>query len=587
MPPEGVAPARTTPRSVIGSVEPSCCTVNHGAEVVRDRVEAAGVHDPGAGRDGAVVVREVHPVDELRLAGQVHVVGAGLGAGGDQRLAVQQVGTDRGDHDPGRLGDRAQRGVVGAVGLQQRQLGERRVDASPAGAHRLELALVAPGQRPAQAGGGVLGEVGGGELAGEAGGSEDDDVVVCGSRVCLRVGTIGASTAERCTAVQSAPSSLIGTSRGTEHASRKAHRDDGRDHRGIGVGAGRSLRWRGGTRTSRDHDPRSALDATRVCCRRSTRPCGRPFAAATTCAPGTSTTPSTWSDPTAGRQRADLLRLATARDRRTRVVVRPGRPRPTRHGASVSAPARTPRRRGSTSPTSPRPTGGSSYASTTTGCVVTDVERRRAAPSWRRGRCPRDDTPTGCCSSGRPRCVVLGQESRQLRRRGRRRVLADGPDVGGHRTELDLDISDPSSPTVTDQRSYDARLTSARQHGDVVRLVLGSGLPDLDFVEPWGFRTEKGAEERNREIVSKSTIEDWVPGVTTDGGSTQLADCERRQRPRPRLRRPAVSTWSASTRTRRPRRRSPGSRRTPTSPTRPRTGSTWPPAGLSPSGAAS
>ena len=92
--------------------------------------------------------------------------------------------------------------------------------------------------------------------------------------------------------------------------------------------------------------------------------------------------------------------------------------------------------------------------------------------------------------------------------------------------QLDIDISDPSSPTVTDQRSYDARLISARQHGDVVRLVLGSGLPDLDFVEPWGFRTEKGAEKRNREIVSKSTIEDWVPSVTTDGGSTQLADCE-------------------------------------------------------------
>ena len=48
------------------------------------------------------------------------------------------------------------------------------------GAHLLELGLVAPGQRPAQPDGGVLGEVGGGQLTGEAGGSEDDDVELTG-----------------------------------------------------------------------------------------------------------------------------------------------------------------------------------------------------------------------------------------------------------------------------------------------------------------------------------------------------------------------------------------------------------------------
>ena len=149
-----------------------------GTEVVRDRVEPAGVHDPGAGGDRAVVVLEVHPVDELRLAGQVDVVGAGGGARRDQRLAVQQVGPDGGDHDAGGGGDGAQRLVVGAVGVQQRQVRERRVDRREAGADRLELGLVAPGQGPAEPGGGVLGEVGGGQLAGEAGGSEEDDVVV-------------------------------------------------------------------------------------------------------------------------------------------------------------------------------------------------------------------------------------------------------------------------------------------------------------------------------------------------------------------------------------------------------------------------
>ena len=128
VPPEAIPPARTTPRSVIGSVEPSSWTVNQAPRSCGIESKPAGVHDPGAGLDGLVVVGEVHPVDELRLTGQVDVVGAGLGARGHQRLAVQQVGTDGGDHDPGRLGDGAQRRVVGAVGLQQRQLGERGVD---------------------------------------------------------------------------------------------------------------------------------------------------------------------------------------------------------------------------------------------------------------------------------------------------------------------------------------------------------------------------------------------------------------------------------------------------------------------------
>ena len=89
---------------------------------MRDRVEAAGVHDPGAGALRGLVVRDVHPVDELRLTGEVDVVGAGLGAGGDERLAVREVGADGRDHDPGAAGDVGQRGRVGHVGVQQLEL---------------------------------------------------------------------------------------------------------------------------------------------------------------------------------------------------------------------------------------------------------------------------------------------------------------------------------------------------------------------------------------------------------------------------------------------------------------------------------
>ena len=114
-----------------------------GAEVVRDRVEAAGVHQPGAGLLGGRVVGDVHSVDELRLTGEVDVVGAGLGARGDQRLAVLEVGPDRRDHDPGPVGDVLQRHVVGrrrpAAGAAPRAR-RWRLERGEVLAHRLELA---------------------------------------------------------------------------------------------------------------------------------------------------------------------------------------------------------------------------------------------------------------------------------------------------------------------------------------------------------------------------------------------------------------------------------------------------------------
>ena len=123
-----------------------------GAEVVRDRVEAAGVHDPGAGLLRCRVVGDVHPVHELRLAGEVDVVGAGLGARGDQRLAELHVGPDRRDHDLGARDHRVEGGAVRAVGLDQLEVGERGVERREPVADRLQLAAVAAGQRPAQPG---------------------------------------------------------------------------------------------------------------------------------------------------------------------------------------------------------------------------------------------------------------------------------------------------------------------------------------------------------------------------------------------------------------------------------------------------
>lgn len=90
---------------------------------------------------------------------------------------------------------------------------------------------------------------------------------------------------------------------------------------------------------------------------------------------------------------------------------------------------------------------------------------------------------------------------------------------------LTLSLADPAEPKVADDVTYDAGLMSVRQHGEAIRLVLESGLPQLDFVEPRGKTTEKEALKKNRDLVAKTTIEDWLPTVTSGGKDKQLLDC--------------------------------------------------------------
>jgi uncharacterized secreted protein with C-terminal beta-propeller domain len=103
--------------------------------------------------------------------------------------------------------------------------------------------------------------------------------------------------------------------------------------------------------------------------------------------------------------------------------------------------------------------------------------------------------------------------------------------VGPGTSVLVVDVSDPSAPTVVRRSTYDSALVTARQHGDVVRLVVSTGLPQLDFAEPGLLRRESTALEKNRDVVRASSIDDWLPHVTTvdaDGttSSERLVDCE-------------------------------------------------------------
>ena len=117
------------------------------------------------------------------------------------------------------------------------------------------------------------------------------------------------------------------------------------------------------------------------------------------------------------------------------------------------------------------------------------------------------------------RVVVIGRDPGAAKGR-----VAPGTRV------LVVDVADPSAPTVVRESSYDSTLVTARQHGDVVRLVVSTGLPDLDFAEPGFFRREATSLERNQAVVRASTIDDWLPHVTTvgpDGAEReQLLGCD-------------------------------------------------------------
>jgi hypothetical protein len=114
--------------------------------------------------------------------------------------------------------------------------------------------------------------------------------------------------------------------------------------------------------------------------------------------------------------------------------------------------------------------------------------------------------------------VVVGTDRRSARseQTGARR---------GTRVQT-VSLADPRDPEVTDDVTYGAAATSTRQHGDVVRMVLSAGRPDLAFVQPRKGLTAKAALVRNRNIVKRSRLRDWLPGYAAGGGRQDLLDCE-------------------------------------------------------------
>jgi hypothetical protein len=97
---------------------------------------------------------------------------------------------------------------------------------------------------------------------------------------------------------------------------------------------------------------------------------------------------------------------------------------------------------------------------------------------------------------------------------GRAVVLGSSSD-GLETTITTVDFSDPTSPSVVDATTVRGRVSAVRLHGDVVRVVLVNGLPELDFSSPDGTFGQIRARLRNRSLVRETTLADWLP--TVDG----------------------------------------------------------------------
>jgi hypothetical protein len=89
-----------------------------------------------------------------------------------------------------------------------------------------------------------------------------------------------------------------------------------------------------------------------------------------------------------------------------------------------------------------------------------------------------------------------------------------------------VSLADPRDPTIVSDVAYSGAITSVRQHGTVVRLVVTSAPPALDFVYPHGKVTEKAALKRNRELVRRTTLSDWLPTYDDGDGALPLLDCD-------------------------------------------------------------
>ena len=107
-------------------------------------------------------------------------------------------------------------------------------------------------------------------------------------------------------------------------------------------------------------------------------------------------------------------------------------------------------------------------------------------------------------------------------------LASEGTEVGDRTHVTRVDLGDPARPAVLSHQRVDGTLVEAREYGDgTTRVVVSTGLPDLDFVRPSRSRTAVEARRANRAVVRATPVETWLPGLRQgDGrGRHPLLDC--------------------------------------------------------------
>ena len=97
--------------------------------------------------------------------------------------------------------------------------------------------------------------------------------------------------------------------------------------------------------------------------------------------------------------------------------------------------------------------------------------------------------------------------------------------VPGSTRLLVVDAGDPTAPRIEHDALLDGGLVSARETDGVVRLVVSTQSPAIDFVQPRRGLSRGEARRENRRLVRESDIDAWLPQVETDDASSRLVEC--------------------------------------------------------------
>ena len=103
---------------------------------------------------------------------------------------------------------------------------------------------------------------------------------------------------------------------------------------------------------------------------------------------------------------------------------------------------------------------------------------------------------------------------------------------GDSTTIIEVDLTDPASPTVANEVEVEGSFLNARLVGDTAHVVVRSQPLGFSFVQPTGPDSVDAAIEANQKILATSSLEQWLPrAATRDGDGTptgsDLVDCSR------------------------------------------------------------